>query len=198
MGTAFFVIIGLLSAIGTALVYGLGGYLVIQKAFTIGTIVAFGAYLGNLYAALQGLATAPVDFATSMVSFERVFEVIDLPLDIRERPDARPLSDVEGRLAFEDVCFRYEVDEDYLLSQVSAWGQMDNVQHRSLGLSAEQTCTPRPTGIQTTRKPRKPRKMKRPGSAARRAWRPLITSLSRSNRASWWPWSGRAAREKRP
>ncbi len=85
MGSIFFVIIGLVSAVGTALVYGIGGYLVIQRAFTIGTIVAFGAYLSNLYGALQGLANAPVDFATSMVSFERVFEVIDLPTGHRRK-----------------------------------------------------------------------------------------------------------------
>ena len=85
IGTVFFVIIGLISAVGTALVYGIGGYLVIQKAFTVGTIVAFGSYLGSLYSALQSLANAPVDFATSVVSFERVFEVIDLPEDIAEK-----------------------------------------------------------------------------------------------------------------
>ena len=50
--------------------------------------MAFGAYLASLYGSLQGLANAPVEFATSMVSFERVFEVIDLPLDIEEKPDA--------------------------------------------------------------------------------------------------------------
>ena len=82
IGSIFGAIIGLISAVGTALVYGLGGYFVIQGAFTIGTIVAFGAYLGKLYGALQGLSNAPVEFATSMVSFERVFEVIDLPVDI--------------------------------------------------------------------------------------------------------------------
>ncbi len=88
-GSIFFVIIGLVSAVGTALVYGIGGYLVIQHAFTIGTIVAFGSYLATLCTArCNGLANAPVDFATSMVSFERVFEVIDLPLDIAEKPDA--------------------------------------------------------------------------------------------------------------
>ncbi|HVN53267.1 MAG TPA: ABC transporter transmembrane domain-containing protein [Anaerolineaceae bacterium] len=139
VGTTFFVIIGLLSAVGSALVYGLGGYFVIQGAFTIGTIVAFGAYLGNLYAALQGLATAPVDFATSIVSFERVFEVIDLPLDIQDRPDARPLRDVEGRLAFDDVSFRYEVKEDFLLSQVERLGAMDNVR---TALSGSQPARP--------------------------------------------------------
>jgi ATP-binding cassette subfamily B protein len=88
LGSAFFVIIGLVSAVGTALVYGLGGYFVIQDKFTVGTIVAFGAYLGTLYGSLQGLANAPVDFSTSMVSFERVFEIIDLPLDIEEKPNA--------------------------------------------------------------------------------------------------------------
>ena len=84
-------ILGLVSAVGMALVYGLGGYYVIQGAFTIGTIVAFGAYLDQLYGSLQGLASAPVDFSTSMVSFERVFEVLDLPHDIEERPDAAAL-----------------------------------------------------------------------------------------------------------
>ena len=96
-GTAFFVIIGLVSAVGTALVYGFGGYLVIADAFTIGTIVAFGSYLGSLYGALQGLANAPVEFSTSVVSFERVFEVIDLPQDIAEKPGATTLHQTRGR-----------------------------------------------------------------------------------------------------
>jgi ATP-binding cassette, subfamily B, bacterial len=126
-GSLFFALIGLLSAIGTALVYGLGGYLVIQGTFTIGTIVAFGAYLRNLYTALQGLANAPVDFATSVVSFERVFEVIDLPLEIISKPDAIELNTVCGELTFEDVSFRYELDDTKLLSEVRRFGQMQNV-----------------------------------------------------------------------
>ncbi len=73
IGSSFFVVLGLISAVGTALVYGLGGWYVIQGTFTVGTIVAFGSYLGQLYGALQGLAGAPVEFSTSMVSFERVF-----------------------------------------------------------------------------------------------------------------------------
>ena len=76
-------------AVGTALVYGFGGYFVIRGLFTVGTIVAFGSYLASLYGAMFGLANAPVDFATSVVSFERVFEVIDMPLDIVEKPDAK-------------------------------------------------------------------------------------------------------------
>ena len=65
--------LGLVTAVGTALVYGFGGYFVIQKAFTIGTMVAFGSYLGTLYNTLQSLSNAPVTFSTSVVSFERVF-----------------------------------------------------------------------------------------------------------------------------
>jgi ATP-binding cassette subfamily B protein len=126
MGAIFFIIIGLVSAVGTALVYGVGGYLVMQNAFTIGTIVAFGAYMSTLYGALQGLTNAPVDFATSVVSFERVFEVIDLPHDIQEKPDALALKDVRGELVFEHVTFRYDTDGKALLSDVKRYGRMDN------------------------------------------------------------------------
>jgi ATP-binding cassette, subfamily B, bacterial len=126
-GTVFFAIIGLLSAIGTALVYGIGGYLVIQHAFTIGTIVAFGAYLATLYGALQQLSNAPVDFATSLVSFERVFEVIDLPAEIDDKPNAQILIEVKGELKFENVSFKYESKGGNLLSKVQRPGQMDSV-----------------------------------------------------------------------
>ena len=136
-GSIFFVIIGLVSAVGTALVYGIGGYLVMQHAFTIGTIVAFGAYLATLYGALQSLANAPVDFATSMVSFERVFEVIDLPLDIPEKPGALVLQNASGELQFEDVSFRYDVGGDNLLSQVKRFGQIDGVKASLSGGEAE-------------------------------------------------------------
>jgi len=126
-GSVFSAIVGLISAGGSALVYGLGGLLVIREAFTIGAIVAFGSYLGNLYRALQGLSNAPVEFATSMVSFERVFEVIDLPVDIPEKSDALVLEDVTGEIAFEDVTFMYQAGDEHLLSDVRRYGSMDNV-----------------------------------------------------------------------
>jgi ATP-binding cassette subfamily B protein len=127
LGSSLFAVLGIIGAVGTALAYGVGGYFVIQGSFTIGTIVAFGAYIGSLYSALQGLTGAPVEFSTSMVSFERVFEVIDLPQDITEKEDALPLRDVEGALEFDRVTFRYTVDEDKLLAEVKRWGRMDNV-----------------------------------------------------------------------
>ncbi len=127
VGSTFFVIFGLVSAIGTALVYGLGGYFVITDVFTVGTIVAFGSYLGSLYGALQGLAGAPVEFSTSMVSFERVFEVIDLPQDIAEKENAIVLNDVRGELEFDNVTFNYRVDESILLKEVKRYGRHEDV-----------------------------------------------------------------------
>ncbi|MBN1814490.1 MAG: ABC transporter ATP-binding protein [Anaerolineae bacterium] len=127
IGSIFAAIIGLISAVGTALVYGLGGYLVIQGAFTIGTIVAFGSYLGNLYHTLQGLSNAPVEFTTSLVSFERVFEVIDLPVDIPEKPEAVALQNIQGEIVFDHVSFQYETGDESVLSDVHRYGSMDNV-----------------------------------------------------------------------
>ncbi len=126
-GSQFFVVIGMVSVIGTALVYWVGGHLVLDGVFTVGTIVAFGSYLTQLYGPLQALTNAPVDFATSMVSFERVFEVVDLPLEISDKPNALALKDVRGELVFDDVSFKYEVKSENLLSDVERHGRMDNV-----------------------------------------------------------------------
>ena len=127
IGSQFFALIGSISFIGTALVYWVGGHLVLDNALTIGTIVAFGVYLTQLYGPMQALTNAPVDFATSMVSFERVFEILDLPLEIDQKPDAIALSDVRGELTFDHVSFRYAIDPDNLLSDVTRYGSMDSV-----------------------------------------------------------------------
>jgi len=127
MGIVFMVIINLLTAVGTSLVYGVGGYLVILDMFTLGTIVAFGDYLSRLYTSFQGFINAPVEFATSMVSFERVFEVLDLPVDIKERENPIPLTDPKGEIEFDGVTFNYpdtphglltDVDRPYLMEKV--------------------------------------------------------------------------------
>ncbi len=107
IGRWFFMGLGLVSAIGTALVFWMGGYLVLQGVFTVGTIVAFGAYLGQLYGPLSSISNAHIEFATSLVSFERVFEVIDLPLEIEDKPDALGLTQVEGAVTFHNVSFSY-------------------------------------------------------------------------------------------
>ena len=150
IGSTFFVILGLVSAVGTAMVYGLGGYYVIQGTFTIGTIVAFGSYLGSLYGALQGLAGAPVEFSTSMVSFERVFEVIDLPQDIVEKENAIVLNDVQGELQFDNVTFNYSIDDTKLLSEVKRYGSMDNVSAVLSGGNGQSTTAIRRRGEGST------------------------------------------------
>ncbi|MEJ2482904.1 MAG: ABC transporter ATP-binding protein [Gemmatimonadota bacterium] len=110
-GRWFWMMLSVVTAIGIALVYLVGGHMVLAGTFTIGTIVAFGAYLRQLYGPLQSLTNAPVSFAQSMVSFERVFEVLDLPIEIQEAPDAIDLGRAEGRIEFRDVYFDYEALE---------------------------------------------------------------------------------------
>lgn len=123
IGSQFFVMISLVSVVGTALVYWVGGHFVLSGEFTVGTIVAFGTYLTQLYGPLSSLTTAPVDFATSMVSFERVFEIMDLPLEIEERPHAIQLDELRGELVFDDVTFTYELDDNFLLNEVERMGR---------------------------------------------------------------------------
>ena len=107
VGRWFFLGLGIASAIGTALIYWVGGHLVLREAITVGTIVAFAAYLTRLYGPISALSNVQVEFATSMVSFERVFEYLDLPLEIQDRPDAIELGRVDGHVRFEDVSFSY-------------------------------------------------------------------------------------------
>jgi ATP-binding cassette subfamily B protein len=107
IGRWFMLGLSLVSAIGSALVFWAGGHLVLRGAFTIGTIVAFTAYLRELYGPLMALTNVRVDFATSMVSFERVFEVLDLPLEIQEKEEPVRPDSVQGRIRFESVSFSY-------------------------------------------------------------------------------------------
>jgi ATP-binding cassette subfamily B protein len=87
--------------------FWIGGHMVLRGVFTVGTIVAFGAYLTQLYGPLSSISNAHIEFATSMVSFERVFEVLDLPVEIQDKADAIVLSDVTGEVSFHDVSFSY-------------------------------------------------------------------------------------------
>ncbi|MCI0708903.1 MAG: ABC transporter ATP-binding protein/permease [Chloroflexi bacterium] len=116
----------LLGAFGIAGVYWIGGYLVLEGVFTIGTIIAFAAYLSQFYSVLQSISELPPSLATSLVSFERVFEVIDLPPDIQERPNAVTLKDVKGHVRFEDVRFTY-TSEDVNLHDPNRKGQVTAV-----------------------------------------------------------------------
>lgn len=115
---SFMVLLSVLMAIGTALVWGLGGSMVIAGVITLGTIIAFASYLAQLYGAFQALVNAPVEFATSLVSFERVFEVLDLEPDIQDPAEPIRLEKVRGQIRFEGVWFKYPEGRKGLLQEV--------------------------------------------------------------------------------
>jgi ATP-binding cassette subfamily B protein len=99
--------LALVAAVGTAVVYVLGANLAIDGTIGVGTIAAFVVYVGQLYTPLTQLSNARVDVMTALVSFERVFEVLDFPPLIAERPGAFDLVEPQGRVTFEDVWFRH-------------------------------------------------------------------------------------------
>lgn len=107
LGRVFFVALGLVAAVGTAAIYGIGALLVVDGDITSGTLVAMAALVNRIYQPLTGLTNARVDLMTSMVSFERVFEVLDAPEPISDRPGAFDLIEPTGRVEFRDVTFRY-------------------------------------------------------------------------------------------
>ena len=107
LGRVFFVALGLVAAVGTAAIYGLGALLVVDGDITSGTLVALAALVTRVYQPLTGLTNARVDLMTSMVSFERVFEVLDAPEPITDRPGAIDLVDCSGSVTFDSVLFRY-------------------------------------------------------------------------------------------
>lgn len=118
IGRWFFLSLSIASAIGTALIFWLGGHLVLRGEFSIGTIVAFGTYVRQVYGPLMALTNAPVEFAQSMVSFERVFEALDIPIEIQEKENAPHLPPSQGHIRFNNLYFRYEGDEASGLEEV--------------------------------------------------------------------------------
>jgi ATP-binding cassette, subfamily B, bacterial len=107
-GRALFAALGLIGALATALVYLVGGRIAISTpGIEVGTVVALALYVTQLYGPLAQLSNARVDLMTALVSFERVFEVVDLPYAIDEKPDAAPLVTSGGHVRFEHVGFRY-------------------------------------------------------------------------------------------
>src|SRR5919106_1670080 len=98
LGRTFFIALGLVGAIGTAAIYWVGGLQVVSGDLSIGTLVAMAAYVGRLYGPLTALSNAPVDLMSAFVSFDRVFEVLDAPVPLTDRPGAVDLVDVPGEL----------------------------------------------------------------------------------------------------
>ncbi|HEY9379214.1 MAG TPA: ABC transporter ATP-binding protein, partial [Jiangellaceae bacterium] len=127
----FFTGLVLLSSLATALVYGVGGWFAIDGAIQVGTLVALAALLGRLYGPLTALSNVQVDVMTALVSFERVFEVLDLEPMVHDRPDARqlPADSRPMSIEFDDVRFAYPSAEDVSLASLESVARPDTGQN---------------------------------------------------------------------
>ncbi len=118
----FLVALTLVASLATAVVYGLGGRLAAEGVLSVGTIVALASYLNRLFSPLTALSNAPVTVMSAMVSFDRIFEVIDLPPEVSDKPGAIALpSDLGSRAAveFDNVSFSYPVPAETSLASLA-------------------------------------------------------------------------------
>ncbi|CAB4884933.1 MAG: ATP-binding cassette domain-containing protein [Actinobacteria bacterium] len=124
----FFTALTLVASLATAITYGLGGNLVISGVLTLGTLLALVGLLAQLYGPLTALSNVRVDVMTALVSFERVFEVLDLPPMVRDAPDARPVVDGPLGVRFEGVGFRYPTADQVSLASLESIAREESTQ----------------------------------------------------------------------
>ena len=124
--TVFFTAIVLVGSLATALVYGMGGVSVINGTLTLGTLLALSALLGRLYGPITALANVRVDIMTSLVSFERVFEVLDLQPMVTDKANAVDLKRGGISVEFEDVDFRYPSAQEVSLASLEMVAQPES------------------------------------------------------------------------
>ncbi|MEM7272270.1 MAG: ABC transporter ATP-binding protein [Actinomycetota bacterium] len=111
----FMTALSLLGAIGTAMVYGLGGLFAIDGSFTVGELATMGLLVGRIYMPLTGLTNARIDVLTALVSFDRVFEILEAPSPLVDAPDARRLTAPRGEIEFRRVEFRYPRSDELIV-----------------------------------------------------------------------------------
>jgi ATP-binding cassette subfamily B protein len=116
----FFVALTTVAALATAMVYGVGGLMAVGGTLTVGTLLALSALLARLYGPLTALSNVRVDVMTALVSFERVFEVLDLEPLVAEAPDARDIPARPVRLEVEDVAFSYPGADEVSLASLES------------------------------------------------------------------------------
>jgi ATP-binding cassette subfamily B protein len=124
-GRIFFASLMLTAALATALVYGWGGVQAVEGALDVGTVVALTAYLARLYGPLTSLSNVQVDVMTALVSFERVFEVLDLAPMIDEKPDAQAVAPGPVQLSFDHVDFTYPGAKEVSLASLESVAVLD-------------------------------------------------------------------------
>ncbi|MFN8148092.1 MAG: ABC transporter ATP-binding protein [Candidatus Nanopelagicales bacterium] len=121
----FFTALTLVAALATALVYGVGGNLAIAGTITVGTLLALAALLGRLYGPLTALSNVRVDVMTALVSFERVFEILDLKPMVEDKDDAVELQPGPTRIEFDHVRFRYPSADEVSLASLESVARAD-------------------------------------------------------------------------
>jgi ATP-binding cassette subfamily B protein len=122
----FMAMMMLIPALATAFVYGIGGSLAVNGALTIGTLTALATLLLRLLGPLQGLSNVRVDVMTALVSFDRVFEVLDLPSTVAEKPDAVALAPGTASVEFDDVQFTYPRADEVSLASLENVARAEN------------------------------------------------------------------------
>src|SRR5262245_3751616 len=100
--------LGFMSGVGTVIILGYGGTLVMQREITVGELAAFALYLGMFFGPIQTMGDLYNAILSTAASAERVFQLLDTTPQVRNRPDAAPLPPIRGHVIFEDVCFRYD------------------------------------------------------------------------------------------
>ena len=123
-GRVFFVALGLVGALGAVAIYGIGAFMVISGGITIGTLVAMAAFVQRIYQPLTGLTNARLEVMTALVSFERVFEVLDAPVAITDRPRAIDIVKPLGNIEFDHVAFRYPPGASVSIASLELAGVM--------------------------------------------------------------------------
>ncbi len=135
-GRVFFVALTLVAALATAMTYGVGGLLVVDGTLQLGTLVALAALLTRMYGPLTALSNVQVDVMTALVSFDRVFEVLDLKPMIDQRPGAVPLAAAGSgqalRVEFDHVTFRYPAAEEVSLASLESIARTDTTPARTV------------------------------------------------------------------
>jgi ATP-binding cassette subfamily B protein len=131
-GRLFFTALIVMATFASALAYGWGGVLAVRHVLDIGTVVALVSYLTRLYAPLLGLSNVQVSIMTALVSFERVFEVLDLPPMIQEKPDAVAIPPGPARITFDRVSFRYPSPAEVSLASLESIAVPDKRQQNTV------------------------------------------------------------------
>jgi ATP-binding cassette, subfamily B, bacterial len=131
-GRLFFTLLMLMAMIATALAYGWGGVLAVKGKLDVGTVVALVSYLARLYVPLVGLSNLQVSVMTALVSFERVFEVLDLPPMIQEKPGAVSIPAGPATISFDHVSFRYPTASEVSLASLEAIAVPDKTPEKTV------------------------------------------------------------------